>query len=125
VLSGLPSTLLTLAAGKDIFESTRAVGRFVLRRSQSDSSLFLAGGAAHVAISLCWGAILAAVLPRRRTALAGAVAGLAIAALDLGVVGCRLPTIRALDPVPQVLDHVAFGAVVGAALSWRDASTRR
>jgi len=77
----------------------------------------IAGGAAHVAISLGWGIVLAAVLPRRHTVLAGAVAGVGIAALDLGVVGRRLPAIRALDWRPQLLDHVAYGAIVGAVLS--------
>ena len=76
----------------------------------------LAGGAAHVAISLFWGVVLSAVLPRRRAVLAGAAAGLAIAAVDLGLIGRRLPAIRPLDPWPQLLDHVAYGAVVGAVL---------
>ncbi len=51
--------------------------------------------------------------------LLAALAGLAIAALDLGVVGRRYPRIRALATMPQVLDHVAYGATVGAVLSRR------
>jgi hypothetical protein len=47
------------------------------------------------------------------------LAGLAIAALDLGVLGRRVPRIRALPLLPQVLDHVAYGATVGAVLSAR------
>jgi hypothetical protein len=47
----------------------------------------------------------------------GALAGLAVAGLDLGVLGRRWPRIRALPTVPQVGDHVAFGALVGAVLS--------
>ncbi len=47
-----------------------------------------------------------------RGVLGGAVAGLVIAALDLGVIGRRYPEIRALPRVPQVLDHVAFGVLV-------------
>jgi hypothetical protein len=108
-LSGAPSTALTVVRGGDLLESTRAVGRGSL----------IAGGAAHVAISLGWGVVLAAALPRRRTVLAGAAAGVAIAALDLGVVGRHLPAIRALDWRPQVLDHIAYGAIVGAVLSRR------
>jgi len=79
----------------------------------------VAGGAAHVAISLGWGVVLSAALPRRHTVIAGAVAGVAIAALDLGVVGRRLPAIRALDWRPQLLDHLAYGAIVGAVLTRR------
>jgi len=107
VLSGAPSTALTLVRRGDVLASTRAVGR----------GSVVAGGAAHTAISLGWGIVLSAVLPRRRTVLAGAAASIAIAALDLGVVGRRIPAVRALDWRPQVLDHVAYGAVVGAVLS--------
>jgi hypothetical protein len=46
----------------------------------------------------------------------GGVAGLVIAAIDLEVVGRRHPAIRALPRVPQWLDHVAFGAIVGGLL---------
>ena len=61
--------------------------------------------------------MLAVVLPRRRTVVWGALAGLAIAGLDLGVLGSPLARIRALPPAPQVADHVAFGALVGAVVS--------
>ena len=47
----------------------------------------------------------------------GALGGVAIAGLDLGVLGRRWPRIRALPLVPQVADHVAFGALVGAVVS--------
>jgi hypothetical protein len=70
----------------------------------------------HLALSLGWGVALARVLPRRRTPLWGAIAGLAIAALDLGVVGRRFPRVRALPRWSQVADHVAFGVCVGLAL---------
>jgi hypothetical protein len=109
VLSGAPSTALTIAAGGDVLNSTRAVG----------GGSVVGGGGAHVAISLGWGVVLAAVLPRRHAVLAGMGAGLLIAALDLGIVGRRLPAIRALDWRPQVLDHLAYGAVVGAVVSRR------
>jgi hypothetical protein len=118
-LSGVPSISITIARREDILASTRAVGRAVLPRTQSGVALFFAGGIAHVVISLGWGIVLARALPRQRTISAAVVAGLGIAALDLGVIGRRLPTIRALEPFPQVLDHVAYGAVVGAVLSRR------
>ena len=90
-----------------------------LIRTDDKGVLLVTGGLAHVVISLGWGLVLAALLPRRHTVAAGAVAGLGIAALDLGVIGRRLPSIRALDPGPQVLDHLAYGLVVGAVLSRR------
>ena len=63
--------------------------------------------------------MLSAVLPRRRTTAWGALAGLAVAGLDLGVIARRFPAIRALPPVPQLADHIAFGAIVGALLDPR------
>jgi uncharacterized membrane protein YccF (DUF307 family) len=114
VLSGIPSTLITVVEGGDVVESTRAVGAVLVGRDN-----VLAGAAAHVLISLGWGVALERVLPRRRPVLAGAAAGLAIAGLDLGVVGRRLAPIRGLPLGRQVLDHAAFGAVVGAVLGRR------
>jgi hypothetical protein len=120
-LSGLPSTVIALARGDDIFDSTRAVGRVLLPDTDSDVALLAAGAGAHAAISVGWGVVLSSVLPRRHTVLAGALAAIGIAALDLGFIGRRLPTIAALDPVPEVLDHVAYGMVVGAVLRRRRA----
>jgi hypothetical protein len=68
---------------------------------------------AHAGLSLGWAAVLTRVLPRRWPVLGGAVAGLAIAALDLGLARRYWPRIAALPLVPQVADHVAFGALVG------------
>jgi hypothetical protein len=39
-----------------------------------------------------------------------------IAAVDLKIAGRRYPAIQELPQVPQWLDHVAFGAIVGAML---------
>jgi hypothetical protein len=107
-----------------VLASTRAVGRAVFPNMQNGTVLFLTGGVSHVAISLGWGVVLGRALPHRRTVVAGVAAGLGIAALDLGVIGRRLPTIRALAPLPQVLDHIAYGAVVGAVLSRRRSARR-
>jgi len=46
----------------------------------------------------------------------GRLGGLGIAALDLGIAQRRFPAIAALPRAPQVADHVAFGAIVGAVL---------
>jgi hypothetical protein len=58
------------------------------------------------------------VWARRRpvTTIEAAAAGLAIAALDLGIARRRYPAIAALDQFPQWLDHVAFGVVAGRCL---------
>jgi hypothetical protein len=65
---------------------------------------------------------MGAVLPRRGAVAWGVAAGLAVAALDLGVVARRVPRfapIRRLPLGPQIADHVAFGAIVGAVLAAR------
>jgi hypothetical protein len=105
VVSGAPSTLVTVAGRRSPRAAVEAAGALVGRPT------LVAGALVHTALSLGWATVLAAVLPRRRPVLAGAAAGLAIAALDLGTVGRRVPAIRALPVAPQVADHVAFGVV--------------
>lgn len=113
LLSGVPSTVLTVVRGQNLLDSTRAAGTLLGRRS------LLRGGVAHVLITLLWTAVLAVVLPKRHPAVEGLAAGAAIAALDLGVIGPRFPEIGALAAGPQVLDHLAFGVVASVVLSSR------
>ncbi|HEV2774144.1 MAG TPA: hypothetical protein VGV90_00990 [Solirubrobacteraceae bacterium] len=122
VLSGAPSTLHALATRTSPLEATLAAGTLLAPRTKSRTVLLLAAVPVHLALSIGWGLVLAAVLPRRRTVAWGTLAGLAIAALDLGVVGRRYPRIRALAPLPQILDHLAYGATVGAVLHVRRGS---
>lgn len=70
----------------------------------------------HVIVSVAWGVTFAVVLPRRRTVRAGAVAGLTVAAVDLGLVGRHLDRIAGLPLLPQLFDHVVYGTTVGVAL---------
>ena len=114
VLSGAPSTVHALVTRRPVLGAARAAGE-VLGRSGLARGL-----AAHAALSLAWAGVLAAVLPRRRRVLGGALAGLAIAGLDLTIAERRFPDIAALPRLPQVLDHVAFGALVGAVLEATD-----
>jgi len=143
VVSGLPSTVAALRHRSGPLAATRAAGTLLGRPSVS------AGTVVHTALSLGWGVALSVVwpgpavraatgtlreaapaartpgggvpIPAARAALWGMVAGAAIAAVDLGVVGRRLPAIRALPALPQWLDHLAFGAVVGWVLVVRAA----
>lgn len=119
VLSGAPSTMHALATRASPLEATLAAGTLLLPRERRPLALALAALPVHVALSLGWALLLAVLLPRRRTVAWATLAGLAIAALDLGVVGRRHPRIRALPQLPQVLDHIAYGAVVGVVLSRR------
>ena len=124
VLSGLPSTLVTLARGEDVLDGALAAGAIVLPRERRALVLLAAAVPVHLALSLGWAAALARVLPRGRSGPAyGAAAGLAIAALDLGVIGRRIPAVRALPQGRQWADHVAYGATVGAVLTIRACRT--
>jgi hypothetical protein len=116
-LSGVPSTAHALATGRSPFDALQAAGTLLLADDAPSSAQAAAGVVAHGAISLGWGVVLTVVLPRRRTVVWGALAGLVIAGLDLGVLGRRWPRIRALPTLPQVADHITFGALVGAVIS--------
>ena len=118
-VSGLPSTLHALLSGGSPLAAARAAGNVVLPAGARPGSLLAAGALVHAFLSLAWGTVLAVTLPRRGAPAWGAVAGLAIAALDLGVIGRHRPLVRALPVLPQVADHVAFGAVAGAILATR------
>lgn len=121
ILSGAPSTLYAAVTGRSLWEASAAAGRLALPETASKGSLVRAGGAVHSVISAGWAIVLSYTLPRGKEVTGGAVAGLAIAALDLGLVGRRIDEIRTLPLVPQVADHVAFGAVAGWVISRRRA----
>jgi hypothetical protein len=114
--SGVPSTIWTLARGGDVLEGARAAGALLLPAERRTSRLLLAAAPVHLALSVGWALILERVIPPRREPLYGTVGGLAVAALDLGVIGRRIPAIRALEQPPQWLDHAAYGLAVGLAL---------
>jgi hypothetical protein len=119
VLAGIPSTAWSLARGDDVLDGARAAGAIVLPGEQRTPVLLAAAVPVHLALSLGWAQVLAAVLPRGGEPLTGAVAGLGIAALDLVVIGRRIPAIRALPQGRQWADHVAYGLAVGVALRLR------
>jgi hypothetical protein len=96
VFSGVPSTAWSLVTGGDLLASTEAAGTLLVAPTSSRFRLLVAGVAAHLVISFGWAQVLARLLPKRHTAMAGAVAG-----------------------GPQVLDHLAYGALVGAVLATR------
>ena len=125
LLSGAPSTIHALLTRTNPLAASLAAGTLLLPREQRPSRLLPAAAVAHAALSLGWAVVLAALLPRRATAGPAVAAGLAIAALDLGVVGRRFPRIRELALVPQVLDHVAYAVTVGAVLERRATSRAR
>ncbi|MDQ3676258.1 MAG: hypothetical protein M3401_05550, partial [Actinomycetota bacterium] len=114
-----PSTLHAMVTRQSVLEASLAAGTLLLPGEQRRSRLLPAAALAHGALSLGWAVVLSGCLPRRRTAAWAIPAGLAIAALDLGVIGRRFPRIRALALAPQIADHVAYAVTVGAVLSRR------
>ena len=127
VLSGAPSTIHALVKGQDPLAATRAAGNVVLPAAAKPASLFLAGAAVHVALSIGWGTVLSVVLPRTspHAVARGAAAGLAMAAIDLGLIAHglgrrRMVLVRGLPVLPQVADHVAFGVVAGVVIARAD-----
>ena len=112
VLSGVPST--ACAADEPRSADGQRCRLALLLRTETRTPLLAAATVAHLGLSLGWAVVLRSVVPERNGAAWGALGGLAIAALDLGVIGRRFPRIHALPLLPQVADHVAYGAVVGA-----------
>ena len=121
VVSGAPSTAYAFAAGRDPLEATLAAGKLLRPHETKRARLVTAAVPVHLTLSLGWALVLSRVLPRRHSTAWGAAAGAAIAAVDLGVVGRRVPAIRALPTAPQVADHVLYGATVGWVMAKRRA----
>ena len=117
--SSVPSTVWTLLRGEDVLDGGRAAGAIVLPRERRTPVLLAAAVPVHLALSLGWALVLGRALPRRAEPLLGAAAGLAIAALDLGLIGRRIPAIRALPQGRQWADHLAYGLTVGLVLRAR------
>ena len=113
IVSGAPSTVHALATGRDPLEATKAAGAMVVGEDAPSLVQVAAAAPVHLAVSFLWGSALERVLPRRNGAAWGALAGLGIAALDLGLVGRRYPAIRRLPLAPQLADHALFGAIIG------------
>ena len=122
--SAIPSTAWSLARGDDLLDGARAAGAIVLPHERRTAVLLVAASPVHLALSLGWAAVMAATLPQRAEPAWGAVAGLGIAALDLSVIGRRIPAIRALPQGRQWADHVAFGIAVGLVLQKRRSGSR-
>lgn len=118
-LSGVPSSVWALATGRSLTEGALAAGSLLLPREQRPAVLVAAAVPVHLTLSLGWAFVMTAILPSQRPVAWATLAGLGIAALDLGVIGRRLPRIRALPQPPQIADHLAYGATVGVVLHLR------
>jgi hypothetical protein len=119
LLSAVPSTAVTLLRGERLLDGATAAGSIVLPGERRTLPLVAAAVPVHLALSLGWAAVLSALLPRRATVPAAVAGALAIAALDLELVGRAFPRIRALPQGRQWADHVAYGLAVGVVVRRR------
>ena len=113
LLSGVPSTIHALVTRRPLRVTVAAAGELLGRPS------VVRGLAAHTIVTIGWTSVLLAVLPRTATAAWGAAAGAVIGVADLAIADRRFPAIAALPRLPQLADHVAFGAMVGAVVAVR------
>src|SRR5690625_1521708 len=112
---GLPSTVHAVATGRDPRQALRAAGTLVPGRRNRPA--LVAGIVVHACVSAGWATVLTSIDRRRHLGLlGGAAAGAAIAIVDLELVGRAYPAIRGLPRTAQWLDHLAFGAIVGASV---------
>ena len=123
-VSGVPSTAIALARGDDVLDGARAAGSLLLPRETRTLPLLAAAVPVHLALSLGWAVVLERAVPRGREHAGCLLGGLAIAAFDLGVIGRRLPRIRALPQPRQWADHAAYGFAVGTVLAYRRLHSR-
>lgn len=114
LLSAAPSALISLrrhrAAGpvvSDLLDATRAAGTLLPPGRPG----VVRGAVVHLGVSVACGALLGRTLPRQRSTLWGAGAGLAIGVVNLVLIGRHFAQIRALPLRPQLADNVAFGVV--------------
>ena len=115
----MPSTAVTLFKRESLLDGAAAAGTILLRGERRTLPLLAAAVPVHLALSFGWAAVMSVALPRRATIPAAVAGGLAIAALDLEVVGRAFPAIRALPQGRQWADHVAYGLAVGVVVRRR------
>ena len=117
--SAIPSTAWSLLRGDDVLDGARAAGAMLMPRERRTPVLLAAAVPVHLALSFGWAAVMAVAMPRGAEPACGVLGGLGIAALDLAVIGRRIPAIRALPQGRQWADHVAYGLAVGLVLHVR------
>ena len=120
LVSGIPSTVYAWLSGGDPLEATRAAGAMLIPAVSPLTQLLVAAAIVHVAISFFWAAILVAVLPRTHILVSATAAAALIGFVDLRLIAPLLfPEVAALAFVPQMADHLMWGASLGWVLARR------
>jgi hypothetical protein len=117
--SAIPSTVWSLVRGDDPLEGARAAGAMLLPHERRTAALVATAVPVHLAISIGWAAVMAAGLPRGGEPAWGVTGAMAIATLDLALIGRRIPSIKRLPQGRQWADHAAYGLAVGLVLRAR------
>jgi hypothetical protein len=117
LLSGAPSVATALAGGSVrsavtyAIDATRAVGTL----APSGRPGFVRGALIHTVISVAAAELLGSTLPQERSVAWGALAGLVLGVVNVGVIARRrYPLIAELALAPQIADNIAFGVVFAA-----------
>jgi hypothetical protein len=117
VLSGAPSLATVLAGGSVGSAVEHAIGatRVIGTLAPSGRPGLVRGAAIHAVISVAAAELLGCALPRERSVAWGAVGGLLLGVVNLGVIAPRFyPLIAELELAPQLADNIAFGVVFAA-----------
>ena len=120
LVSGIPSTVYAWLSGGDPLEASRAAGAMLIPAGSPLTQLLVAAAIVHVAVSFFWAAILVAVLPRTHILVSATAAAALIGFIDLRLIAPPLfPEVAALAFVPQMADHLMWGASLGWVLARR------
>ena len=120
LLGGIPSTVYLLLTGGDLLAAVNALAAMATANELPVLYRIAVAGGVHFAVSFFWASVLVALLPRRAPILGALVASALIALLDLKLIAPRFfPEAAALAFMPQLADHLAWGATIGAVLRVR------
>ncbi|MBW2279781.1 MAG: hypothetical protein JRG76_07165 [Deltaproteobacteria bacterium] len=120
LVSGVPSTVYLLVTGGDLFASLDALVAMVTSRDLAMPYHVAVAAGVHFAVSFGWAAVLVALVPRRAPVLGALAASVLIALVDLELIAPYFfAEVAALPFLPQLADHLAWGAVVGVVLRAR------
>ena len=116
----IPSTVYLLVTGGDVFASVNALAAMLSANELPVLHRVAVAAAIHITLSFFWASMLVALLPRRAPVFGALAASAIITILDLKVIAPHYFTdAAALEFLPQLADHLAWGATVGAVLRVR------
>ena len=117
LVGAIPSTVYLLVTGGNVFASVNALAAMVAGNELPVLHSVAVATAVHITLSFFWASVLVTLLPLRAPVVGALVASAIITILDLKVIAPHyFAEAAALAFVPQLADHLAWGATVGAVL---------